>query len=104
MQSSMTTFYVLVFCDLLLVLSSLHTNMAARQIPSSAPSTIVRPFVSEAHKYVSIKPRFHHKHRVFRGKGLKNCLPKGFRHSSAPSRFVNYHPLVSPGCASSNRH
>ncbi|KAK7844259.1 hypothetical protein CFP56_011071 [Quercus suber] len=67
--------------------------MAARKIPSSAPSTIVRPLVSEAQDYVTMKPLFKHKHRVFRGKEVKNCLPKGFRHSSAPSRFVNYHTL-----------
>lgn len=98
-----TTFHMLVLC-LLLLLSSIDTNMAARNIPSSAPSTIVRPLtVSEAQDYVSLKPMFNHKHRVFRGTEVKNCLPKGFRHSSAPSRFVNFHTLGSTGCFSTKR-
>ena len=98
---STSFYYTLVLC-LLLLLSSIDTNMAARKIPSSAPSTIVRPLVSEAQDYVTMKPLFKHKHRVFRGKEVKNCLPKGFRHSSAPSRFVNYHTLggSTAGCFS----
>ncbi|CAN1253019.1 hypothetical protein LINPERPRIM_LOCUS8212 [Linum perenne] len=32
---------------------------------------------------------------VFGRKEVKNCLPKGFRHTSAPSRYVNYQPLGS---------
>lgn len=100
-QMSTSFYYTLVLC-LLLLLSSIDTNMAARKIPSSAPSTIVRPLVSEAQDYVTMKPLFKHKHRVFRGKEVKNCLPKGFRHSSAPSRFVNYHTLggLPAGCFS----
>ncbi|KAE8037787.1 hypothetical protein FH972_010349 [Carpinus fangiana] len=74
--------------------------MAARHIPSSAPSTIVRPLISEAPDYATMKPQFHHKHRVFQGREVKGCLPKGYRHSSAPSRYVNYRTLGSPECSS----
>ncbi|KAB1206102.1 hypothetical protein CJ030_MR7G011655 [Morella rubra] len=80
--------------------------MAARQIPSSAPSTIVRPLaVSEAQGLETMNlPHFNHKHPVFRAREVKNCLPKGHRRSSAPSRYVNYHSLVSPGCSSTGGH
>ncbi|CAN6559863.1 unnamed protein product [Malus baccata var. baccata] len=62
--------------------------MAARNIPSSAPSTIVRPLVTEGgDRYVSMKPRdLNPKEQVFHGREVKGCLPKGFRHASAPSR------------------
>lgn len=32
---------------------------------------------------------------------VESCMPKGFRHSSAPSQFVNYHTLGSIICTSS---
>ncbi|KAJ7947858.1 Maintenance of mitochondrial morphology protein like [Quillaja saponaria] len=86
---------------LLLLLSPLDITMAGRVIPPSAPSTITRPLVSEqAETYVTIKPQLEHKQNVFQGREVKDCLPKGLRHSSAPSRFVNYHELGSGGCSS----
>ncbi|KAF8021582.1 hypothetical protein BT93_G1894 [Corymbia citriodora subsp. variegata] len=37
------------------------------------------------------------------GRGIESCLPKGLRHNSAPSRYVNYQPLgSSSACSSSN--
>ncbi|KAM1040450.1 hypothetical protein TB2_029289 [Malus domestica] len=85
----------------LLLFSYFDISMAARNIPSSAPSTIVRPLVTEGgDRYVSMKPRdLNPKEQVFHGREVKGCLPKGFRHASAPSRFVNYHALGS-GCSS----
>lgn len=32
-------------------------------------------------------------------KGFENCLPKGFHRTSAPSRYINYQPLVSEMCS-----
>ncbi|QCD88145.1 hypothetical protein DEO72_LG3g2687 [Vigna unguiculata] len=82
----------------LLSLNSLHITIAARVIPQSAPSTVTRPlFLSEAETY--LKPHLGHKHSVFREGQVKNCLPKGYRHNSAPSRFVNYNTLGSSGCS-----
>ncbi|KAK9124191.1 hypothetical protein Sjap_013793 [Stephania japonica] len=34
-------------------------------------------------------------------RGFKTCLPKGFHHTSAPSRYSNYETLGSSMCASS---
>ncbi|CAH9138211.1 unnamed protein product [Cuscuta epithymum] len=36
---------------------------------------------------------------AFHGKEIKDCLPKGFKHASAPSRYVNYHILGSFRCS-----
>lgn len=79
----------------------MHTTMAARIIPSSAPSTVTRPlFLSEAETY--LKPHLDHKQKFFQGRQIKNCLPKGYRHNSAPSRFVNYDTLG--GCSGNGIH
>ncbi|KAJ1384052.1 hypothetical protein SESBI_42839 [Sesbania bispinosa] len=71
--------------------------MAARIIPRSAPSTVTRPLLSEAETY--LKPHLDHKQKIFQGRQVKNCLPKGYRHNSAPSRFVNYNTLGSGECS-----
>ncbi|KAF9596146.1 hypothetical protein IFM89_007464 [Coptis chinensis] len=34
----------------------------------------------------------------FGGRVVENCLPKGVRHSSAPSHYANYHALGSTMC------
>ncbi|KAK7341885.1 hypothetical protein VNO80_24826 [Phaseolus coccineus] len=95
---SPTTHISLLALLLVLSLNSLHITMAARIIPRSAPSTVTRPlFLSEAETY--LKPHLGHKQNVFRGGQVKNCLPKGYRHNSAPSRFVNYDTLGSSGCS-----
>ncbi|PRQ33457.1 hypothetical protein RchiOBHm_Chr5g0057831 [Rosa chinensis] len=89
--------YIVVIIHSLLLLSCFDVSMAARNIPSSAPSTMVRPLVTEGEdRYVSIMPQdLKHKQQVFHGREVKGCMPKGFRHASAPSRFVN-----SAGCSS----
>lgn len=85
----------------LLFFTCFDVSLAARNIPSSAPSTMVRPLVKEGlDHYVSVKPQdLNHKQQVFHGREVKGCLPKGFRHASAPSRYVNYHTL-GQGCSS----
>ncbi|KAK7262271.1 hypothetical protein RJT34_29837 [Clitoria ternatea] len=84
---------------LILSLNSLDITMSARIIPRSAPSTVTRPLLlSEAETY--LRPHLdHNKHNVFQGRQVKNCLPKGYRHNSAPSRYVNYDTLGSSGCS-----
>ncbi|KAK7257681.1 hypothetical protein RIF29_31829 [Crotalaria pallida] len=93
-----TTHISLLSLYLLLSLYSLDMTMAARIIPRSAPSTVTTPqLLSEAETY--LKPHIDNKQKFFQGKQFKNCLPKGFRHNSAPSRFVNYDTLGSSGCS-----
>lgn len=84
---------------LLISLNCLGTTIGGRIIPPSAPSTVTRPlFSSEVETYVM--PQLDHKQKVFQlGREVKGCLPKGSRHNSAPSRFVNFKPLGSSGCS-----
>lgn len=98
MSTTTTTHFSLLALYLILSLNSLHMTMAARIIPQSAPSTVTRPqFLSEAETY--LRPHLGNKQNVFQGRQVKNCLPKGYRHNSAPSRFVNYDTLGSSGCS-----
>ncbi|KAG4980985.1 hypothetical protein AAZX31_12G166200 [Glycine max] len=94
-----TTHFSLLAIYLLLSLNSLvGTTMGGRIIPPSAPSTVTRPLVSsEVENYV--KPQLNHKQKALQGREVKGCLPKGSRHNSAPSRFVNYKTLGSGGCS-----
>ncbi|BAT94495.1 hypothetical protein LR48_Vigan02g186100 [Vigna angularis] len=46
-------------------------------------------------KYINLKAEKGNGKRVFKGGSVEACLPKGFRRSSAPSRYINYQPLGS---------
>ncbi|KAM6576868.1 hypothetical protein CsatB_028705 [Cannabis sativa] len=92
---------------LLLLVCCLDVSMGGRAIPSSAPSTVVRPLATDdVQAYVTMRPHLNPgQKQVFRERDFKGCLPKGFRHASAPSRFVNYHTLgATSGCSSINKH
>lgn len=73
----------------LLLLSSIVQGI--RVIPPSVPSTM-RPLIAQGGDFVKMRP---HKQPVFGGNAANGCLPKGFRHSSAPSRYVNSQPFGS---------
>ncbi|KAL5801773.1 hypothetical protein ACOSQ3_033405 [Xanthoceras sorbifolium] len=53
--------------------------------------------------YATFKPKTSHDHQqqhTFQsGSGVNDCLPKGFHHSSAPSRYINYHTFGSTMCS-----
>ncbi|XAR59715.1 hypothetical protein NMG60_11015657 [Bertholletia excelsa] len=54
----------------------------------------------KAQNFVTVKPREDQTTRqVFRRKEVKTCMPKAFRHSSGPSRYVNYRTTASSGCS-----
>lgn len=81
-------------------------SLAGRTIPPSGPSTLVRPLMTEDNQEgVSMKLKPHHqlrnnKQQVFHAREIKDCMPKGYKKGSAPSRFVNYHALDAD-CSSS---
>ncbi|KAF9675174.1 hypothetical protein SADUNF_Sadunf09G0004800 [Salix dunnii] len=88
----------LLFTYLLLSSVSLGITVAGRynpMRPSSVPSSMLPPLDSQGQDYVKMEPLFNHKQPFFGDPGVKGCLPKGYRHSSAPSRFVNNLPLIS---------
>lgn len=40
---------------------------------------------------------------AFRGGMMNDCLPKGFRFNSAPSRYINNHALGSTLCSTTEK-
>ncbi|WCJ40966.1 hypothetical protein M5689_021858 [Euphorbia peplus] len=84
-----------IMINVLLLLCLMGMSQGGRLIPSSVPSTM-RPLGSDGEQvFVKLRPNLDHLKPVFGGKEAHGCLPKGFRHSSAPSRFVNHQPLGS---------
>ncbi|KAK9282901.1 hypothetical protein L1049_011126 [Liquidambar formosana] len=74
---------------------------------TTGPSSIsrvaaaTRPLESRHEEnYVNLNPRSNHGQHGFRSGDVKSCLPKGLRHSSAPSRYGNYNTLGSTVCSS----
>lgn len=61
-----------------------------------------RPLGSKLEDYTMFRPKvIEGKHRLG-GKQVEGCMPKGRRHSSAPSRYINYQPLDSLMCSPLN--
>ncbi|KAF8033237.1 hypothetical protein BT93_D1985 [Corymbia citriodora subsp. variegata] len=82
---------------LLLVASAVGFAAAGRggAMLSSVPSTMI-PLFPASQEYATMKRPFHRRGtHGFGAKQLRNCMPKGAQHSSAPSRFVNFEPLGS---------
>ncbi|RAL46069.1 hypothetical protein DM860_006223 [Cuscuta australis] len=53
----------------------------------------------------TLEPRLRHgRMPAFHGKEIRDCLPKGFRHASAPSRYVNYRIFGALNCSPRHRH
>ncbi|PIN03548.1 hypothetical protein CDL12_23919 [Handroanthus impetiginosus] len=83
----------IIFTLHLLLFNPIHQAMARHYpILPSAPSTAL-PIASKAGDYVTMTPYLNHKQRVFHRQEVKNCMPKGLRRSSTPSRYVNYHTV-----------
>lgn len=98
--------YAVLLVILTLSPSSLEIVEAARggAFLSSVPSTRM-PTFPESRDLTTMKlPPFFRAHRVFGGREVKGCMPKGLGHTSAPSRFANYQPLGSAAgrCSSSS--
>ena len=75
--------------------------LMARMNSMSRFAVAMKPLESNPPSHVT----FNHKtsHGGFRKRAVNSCLPKGFRHSSAPSRYVNYHTLGSTMCSPGKR-
>ncbi|CAK9171422.1 unnamed protein product [Ilex paraguariensis] len=95
MSTTTTHGYIALYIYLLLLLSPLDEAMAGRFLPSSVLVSRTEQSESGGRTYVTMKPELNHKRQVFHQREVKTCMPKGFRHSSAPSR---YHTLGSLRC------
>lgn len=82
----------------LILLSYLNSVTSIRELFSTSAGTIEpsRRSMVDGTSYVMMQ--HHNKGPFFHGKEVRGCLPKGFKHASAPSRYVNYHILGSIGC------
>lgn len=90
----------------LLFLFSVSETMAGRAMPSSGPSTMIVPPATEAREeaIMKMRPRLDQQGRTYHGKEVKACMPKGVRHSSAPSRYINFHTFGGLlGCETSGQ-
>nr|GMD69477.1 hypothetical protein BC332_29198 [Ipomoea batatas]GMD73574.1 hypothetical protein BC332_29198 [Ipomoea batatas]GME01150.1 hypothetical protein BC332_29198 [Ipomoea batatas] len=92
---------VFIWCILVCAVLLHETTVAIRDVPTttSSPSRATEDSVGGSAEYVTLKPHLRNKGPLFHGKEIKNCLPKGFRHASAPSRYVNYHIFGSLDCS-----
>lgn len=90
------------FMLLLLLLLNPHSNIT--KWCNYAPFCVdaARPLEQQnVPKYINLKPeKGNGEGRVFQAGNVEDCLPKGFRRSSAPSRYINYQPLGN-SCSSS---
>ncbi|KAK3232499.1 hypothetical protein Dsin_004380, partial [Dipteronia sinensis] len=77
---------------------------------SGVADATVRPFPGlKPGNYATFKPITgqddHDQHNKFRSgsSGVNDCLPKGFHHTSAPSRYINYHTFGSTICSTTKQ-
>ena len=90
------------FLLLLILLLNPHEANNTRGCSTFVCVAGARPLEHNVPKYINLKPhgKSNGKRGFAQGGGVEACLPKGFRRSSAPSRYINYQPLGST-CSSS---
>ncbi|GKV34166.1 hypothetical protein SLEP1_g42573 [Rubroshorea leprosula] len=90
-----STFFVALFYSLLLLAPPTRTSHGAMVAGAVRPS-----LGSKSSDTVKFKPKTGDGsyHRLGDG-NVKNCLPKGFHYSSAPSRYINGHTFGSVACS-----
>ncbi|KAF9594737.1 hypothetical protein IFM89_034720 [Coptis chinensis] len=84
---------------------SASRNLLTRVASRTLSTRVVECMFSSASKSqdcMTLKHGSNHNQRVFGGKEASSCLPKGFRRSSAPSRYENAHTLSYLPCAPTN--
>ncbi|KAK7357015.1 hypothetical protein VNO80_16296 [Phaseolus coccineus] len=87
-----------IFLSKLLLLLILLLNPPAnttRGCSTFVQVAAARPLEHNGPKYINLKAEKGNGKGAFKGGSVEACLPKGFRRSSAPSRYINYQPLGS---------
>jgi hypothetical protein len=91
------------FFYLVLLLSPPEMLMGTNSMAGVVAAT--RPLETKSPNYETLKPKTKHGQQdQFHGGEVENCLPKGFHHNSAPSRYINYHPLGSTILCATSKH
>ncbi|CDO99777.1 unnamed protein product [Coffea canephora] len=97
MPSNTCSSFILLFCALLLFSPNYVGLSASRALAEE----VMRPMGSKSENYIAFETKKNHEDeggsRV--GQGVEACLPKGFRRTSAPSRYTNYQTLDSSLCS-----
>ncbi|XVF23168.1 hypothetical protein REPUB_Repub13aG0014100 [Reevesia pubescens] len=96
MSSTLFFMFLLYF---FLLLSPPTSIIGTNSIAIVAGAT--RPLVSKSQDLVTFNLETGMKHG-FRGQDVKNCLPKGFHRTSAPSRYKNDHTFGSTICSTTS--
>ncbi|KAG4908117.1 hypothetical protein AAZX31_20G169100 [Glycine max] len=101
-MSSTNIIFLSKFLLLLILLLNPHEANNTRGCSTFVCVAGARPLEHNVPKYINLKPhgKSNGKRGFAQGGGVEACLPKGFRRSSAPSRYINYQPLGST-CSSS---
>ncbi|KAB1219044.1 hypothetical protein CJ030_MR3G015040 [Morella rubra] len=101
-MSSIDLFLNLLLLLLLLIMNSPLLVMTQTDPMSSTAAAAIRPMGPKPPaSYRTLKPK--RSHGGYSTRDVDSCLPKGFRRSSAPSRYSNYHTLGSTMCSPSKR-
>ncbi|CAH1430439.1 unnamed protein product [Lactuca virosa] len=97
------TFFMVAMLHLLLLLSPPGTTHGGGNTifcgGGGGGVAAMRPLEEKGGEYVTYKPKTG---VINQGEGVYGCLPKGIRHSSGPSRYINYQTLGLPSACSTN--
>ncbi|CAI9296147.1 unnamed protein product [Lactuca saligna] len=98
------TFFIVAMLHLLLLLSPPGTTHSGGNAifcggGGGGGVAAMRPLGEKGGEYVTYKPKTS---VINQGQGVDGCLPKGIRHSSGPSRYINYRTLGLPSACSTN--
>ncbi|XVE75383.1 hypothetical protein DITRI_Ditri12bG0090000 [Diplodiscus trichospermus] len=98
----MSTTLFFMFLLYFFLLLSPPTSMVGRSSVAIVAGA-ARPLVSKSPNHlVTFKPETGMKHGFGGKEDVKNCLPKGFHHTSAPSRYINDHTFGSTLCSTTS--
>ncbi|CAJ1976732.1 unnamed protein product [Sphenostylis stenocarpa] len=90
----MSTIFLSKFLLLLILLLNPHASNT-RGCSTFVCVAGARPLEHNGPRYINLKAEKGNEKRGFKAESVEACLPKGFRRSSAPSRYINYQPLGS---------
>ncbi|PRQ58755.1 hypothetical protein RchiOBHm_Chr1g0362761 [Rosa chinensis] len=102
--SSTTSYPMALLYILLILLAPPLTQVSSEARVIASMRSVDQSYNSNPSTYVSLRPNKGRVPKVFGNPNIvEGCLPKGFRRSSAPSHYVNDHPLDSTLCSSSSK-
>ncbi|KAL2554633.1 Uncharacterized protein Fot_08252 [Forsythia ovata] len=100
----MSPFFMAIFIFFLVLSPPVVTTKGPKIIAMVASASRLLAGLKHVDYTTTFKPEnTEGKNHVFHGKAVDNCLPKGKRHSSTPSHYINYHTFGSTLCDTANK-